>query len=102
MKRDLVMEFARLCTNAENSKIHKLGGSYPARDSSGNIYPEDDALAQFMGKLSAYGNSNFSLGYGLVDVKTWEAAFQSLLLGDSTPEEVLETIGVAMEESLAK
>ena len=55
-----------------------------------------------MGKLSAYGNSNFSLGYGLVDVKTWEAAFQSLLLGDSTPEEVLETIGVAMEESLAK
>lgn len=102
VKRDLVMEFARLCTNAENSKIHKLGGSYPARDSSGNIYPEDDALAQFMGKLSAYGNSNFSLGYGLVDVKTWEAAFQSLLLGDSTPEEVLETIGVAMEESLAK
>ncbi|MEN6316336.1 MAG: extracellular solute-binding protein [Clostridiaceae bacterium] len=101
-KKDKVMEFGKLLTNAENSKILNVIGCFPARNSAGNIYPADNTLMEYLGKLSNYGNSGFSRAFGLIAVPDWEIEMQAFLLKEKTAEQILDDLGVKANEALAK
>ncbi|BBI36281.1 extracellular solute-binding protein [Cohnella abietis] len=98
-KKKLVMEFARFITNAENSKIVKQIGTFPARNSSGNLYSDDPVMTYF-DALSNYGNSVFSRAFGLVSVGDWEKEIQAILTGGKTVGESLDSLDKLIKEKL--
>jgi len=98
-KKKLVMEFARFITNAENSKIVKQIGTFPARKSSGNLYSDDPVMTYF-DALSNYGNSVFSRAFGLVDVSDWEKEIQAILTGSKSVSDSLDSLSKTIEEKL--
>lgn len=90
-KKKMVMEFAKFITNAENSKIVKATGSFPARNSSGDLY-EGNADMTYFGELSKYGNSIFSRSFGMLTVAEWEKELQAMLTGENTVESSLANL----------
>jgi len=98
-KKKLVMEFARFITNAENSKIVKQIGTFPARNSSGNLYSDDPVMTYF-DALSNYGNSVFSRAFGLVDVGDWEKEIQAVLTGGKNVPDALGELNNLVEDKL--
>lgn len=101
-KKDKVMEFGRLLTNAENSKLLNVLACFPARKSAGNIYPADNKLMDYFDKLSNYGNSEYSRAFGLIAVPDWEIEMQAFLLKEKTAEQILDDLGAKANEALAK
>ncbi|MDI4643449.1 MULTISPECIES: ABC transporter substrate-binding protein [Cohnella] len=98
-KKKLVMEFARFITNSENSKIVKQIGTFPARNSSGNLYSDDPVMTYF-DKLSNYGNSVFSRSFGLVDVGDWEKEIQAMLIGGKKVGDSLATLDGILQKKM--
>ncbi|GEM_PF-1404369 len=98
-KKQLVMDFARFITNSENSKIVKQIGTFPARNSSGNVY-EGDPVMTYFDELSKYGDSLFSRSFGLVDVGDWEKELQAMLTGGKKVEDSLASLGKMLQEKL--
>jgi len=96
-KKQLVMDFARFITNAENSKIVKHINVFPARNSSGNLYG-DDPIMSYFNELSNYGNSLYSRAFGLVTVDEWEKELQAILTGGKTVEQGLQGIEQQLNE----
>ncbi|MCD9025308.1 ABC transporter substrate-binding protein [Cohnella silvisoli] len=98
-KKKMVMEFARFITDTEHSKIVKATGSFPARNSSGNLYGDDANMAYF-NELSKYGNSQFSRAFGLVAVSDWEKQLQAILTGISTVDDSLNRLDKLLTDKL--
>ncbi|MFC5407483.1 ABC transporter substrate-binding protein [Cohnella soli] len=98
-KKKLVMEFGRFITNSENSKIVKQIGTFPARNSSGNLY-EGDPVMTYFDELSKYGNSLFSRSFGLVDVGDWEKELQAMLTGGKTVDVSIADLDKTLQEKL--
>ncbi|RAV22520.1 extracellular solute-binding protein [Paenibacillus contaminans] len=98
-KKKLVMEFARFITNAENSKIVKHIGVFPARNSSGNVYG-DDPVMTYMDQLSKYGNSLYSRAFGLASVGDWEKELQAILTGGKTVESALKNMEQVLNDKM--
>ncbi|WP_409343977.1 extracellular solute-binding protein [Paenibacillus sp. MBLB4367] len=98
-KKKLVMEFGRFITNAENSKIVKQIGTFPARNSSGNVYGGDPVMTYF-DQLSKYGNSLYSRSFGLVDVGDWEKELQAMLTGSKKVGDSIAALDKTLKEKL--
>jgi len=100
-KKKLVMEFAKFITNSENSKVVKYSGTFPARNSSGDVYG-DDPNYNYFSLLSQYGDSNFSRSYGLATPSDWEKAMQAMLLKQKTVDEVVGELESVIQTGLNK